>query len=156
MLTEGNRNSDLGGEWSIEWTGGALKTNGFEGSKLLENVTERRRFRGCGVGLGCLGFAGGLGVLVRGSAASLGDFDLGLKLTRGFHLNGEGDGCTTGIHTTAKKPGSRPGREARIPMAVLAGEAGLLVGYGGCGCPGQRLGCAESLSGVPRVYDHSR
>ena len=36
MLTEGNRNSDLGGEWSIEWTGGALKTNGFEGSKFLK------------------------------------------------------------------------------------------------------------------------
>ena len=42
-----------------------------------------------------------------------------------------------------------PGREARIPMAVLAGEAGLLVGYGGCGRPGPGLGCAESLSGVP-------
>ena len=51
---------------------------------------ERRRFRGCGVGLGRLGFADGLGVLVRGSAASLGDFDLGVKLTRGFHLNGFG------------------------------------------------------------------
>ena len=65
--------------------------NGFEGSKFLENVIERRRFRGCGVGLGCLGFAGGLGVLVRGSAASLGDFDLGVKLTRGFHLSGFGE-----------------------------------------------------------------
>ena len=51
MLTEGNRNSDLGGEWSIEWTGGALKTNGFEGSKFLEfaqNVSERKRFGGVG------------------------------------------------------------------------------------------------------------
>ena len=63
MLTEGNRNSDLGGEWSIEWTGGALKTNGFEGSKFLEfaHVSERKRFGGVGVGLGRLGFAGGLG-----------------------------------------------------------------------------------------------
>ena len=121
------------------------------------NVTESRRFRGCGVGLGCLGFAGGLGVLVRGSAASLGDFDLGLKLTRGFHLNGWGDGCATGRHTSVFFGGSRPGREGRIPMAVLAaGEAGLWVGYGGCGCPGQRLGCAETLSGVPRLYDHPR
>ena len=49
---------------------------------------ERRRFRGCGVGLGRLGFAGGL---VRGSAASLdpiGRFRFGVKLTRGFHLMG--------------------------------------------------------------------
>ena len=75
MLTEGNRNSDLGGEWSIEWTGGALKTNGFEGSKFLEfaqNVSERKRFGGVGVGLGRLGFAGGLGVMEAASAASLG------------------------------------------------------------------------------------
>ena len=51
------------------------------------NVSERRRFRGCGVGLGRLGFAGGL---VRGSAASLGPigrFRFGVKLTLGFHLN---------------------------------------------------------------------
>ena len=41
-------------------------------------------------------------------------------------------------------------------MAVLAGEGGLLVGYGGCGRPGLGLGCAESLSGVPRLYDHPR
>ena len=59
--------------------------------KTGENVIERRRFRGCGVGLGRLGFAGGLGVLVRGSAASLGDFDFGVKLTLGFHLNGDGE-----------------------------------------------------------------
>ena len=54
------------------------------------NVSERRRFRGCGVGLGRLGFAGGL---VRGSAASLGPigrFRFGVKLTLGFHLNGQG------------------------------------------------------------------
>ena len=42
------------------------------------------------MGLGRFGFAGGLGVLVRGWAGSLGDFDLGPKLTRGFHLNGPG------------------------------------------------------------------
>ena len=108
------------------------------------------------MGLGCLGFAGGLGVLVRGSAASLGDFDLGVKLTRGFHLNGWGDGSNTGRQPGVFFPGSRPGREARIPMAVLAGEAGLLVGYGGCGCPGPGLGYAESVSGVPGLYECSR
>ena len=43
------------------------------------------------MGLGRFGFAGGLGVLVRGWAGSLGDFDLGPKLTRGFHLNGPGE-----------------------------------------------------------------
>ena len=52
--------------------------------------------------------------------------------------------------------GSRPGREPRIPRAVLAGEGGLLVGYGGCGRPGLGLGCAESLPGVPRLYGSSR
>ena len=129
----------------------------FSNSRTWElGRTQNDVFGGVGVGLGCLGFAGGLGVLVRGSAASLGDFDLGLKLTRGFHLNGQGDGCNTGRQPTAKKPGSRPGRGARIPRAVLTGEAGLLVGYGGCGRPGPGLGHAESLSGVPRVYDHSR
>ena len=48
------------------------------------------------------------------------------------------------------------GREPRIPRAVLASEGGLLVGYGGCGRPGLGLGCSESLSGVPRLYDHPR
>ena len=68
--------------------------NGLEGSKFLEfaqSVSERRRFRGCGVSLGRLGFAGGLGVMEAASAASLGpDWPisiLGVKLTRGFHLN---------------------------------------------------------------------
>ena len=55
------------------------------------NVSERRRFRGCGAGLGRLGFAGGLGVMEAASAASLGpDWPLaisGVKLTQGFHLN---------------------------------------------------------------------
>ena len=101
------------------------------------------------MGLGCLGFAGGLGLLVRGSAASLGDFDLGVKLTLGFHLNGDGAGSVIGQHRGVYFPGSRPGRGARIPRAVLTGEAALLVGYGGCGCPGPGLGHAESLSGVP-------
>ena len=120
------------------------------------NVSERRRFRGCGVGLGRLGFAGGL---VRGSAASLGPigrFRFGVKLTRGFHLNGFGEGSTIGRHLSVFLPGSRPGRGARIPRAVLAGEGGLLVGCGGCGRPGQGLGCAESLPGVPRLYGSSR
>ena len=121
------------------------------------NVSERRRFRGCGVGLGRLGFAGGL---VRGSAASLGPIGRyrfwGLKLTRGFHLNGFGGGCATGRPPGVFFPGSRPGREARIPRPVLASEGGLLVGYGGCGRPGLGLGCAESLPGVPRLYEHQR
>ena len=38
----------------------------------------------------------------------------------------------------------------------MAGEGGLLGGYGGCGCPGQGLGCAESLPGVPRLYEYQR
>ena len=53
------------------------------------------------MGLGPFGFVDGLGVLVRGWAGSLGDFDLGPKLTRGFHLNGPGGvsslGCQHGI-----------------------------------------------------------
>ena len=55
------------------------------------------------MGLGPFGFVDGLGVLVRGWAGSLGDFDLGPKLTRGFHLNGPGEfhylGCPTGRET---------------------------------------------------------
>ena len=31
--------------------------------------------------------------------ARLADTDLGIKLTLGFHLNGHGAGCNTGIHT---------------------------------------------------------
>ena len=119
-------------------------------------MLERRRFRGCGVGLGRLGFAGGL---VRGSAASLdpiGRFRFGVKLTRGFHLTGFGAGCATGRPHAVFFWGSMPGRGGRIPMAVLAGEGGLLVGYGGCGRPGLGLGCAESLPGVPRLYGSSR
>ena len=49
------------------------------------------------MGLGRFGFAGGLGVLVRGWAGSLGDFDLGPKLTRGFHLNGPGEVTPLGM-----------------------------------------------------------
>ena len=41
-------------------------------------------------------------------------------------------------------------------MVVSAGEGGLLVGYGGCGSPGLGLGCAESLSGVPRLYEDQK
>ena len=96
---------------------------------------------------------------MRGSAASLGPigrFRFGVKLTLGFHLNGHGEGSTIGIQPSVVFCGSRPGREARIPRAVLAGEGGLLVGYGGCGCPGQGLGYAESLPGVPRLYGSSR
>ena len=49
------------------------------------------------MGLGRFGFAGALGVLVRGWAGSLGDFDLGPKLTRGFHLNGPGEVTPSGM-----------------------------------------------------------
>ena len=67
-----------------------------------------------------------------------------------------GEPCPTGHRTSVFFGGSRPGREARIPRAVLAGEGGLLVGYGGCGRPGLGLECAESLPGVPRLYGSSR
>ena len=40
------------------------------------NVSESRRFGGCGAGLGRLGFAGRLGVMEAASAASLGPVDL--------------------------------------------------------------------------------
>ena len=53
-------------------------------------------------------------------------------------------------------PGSRPGRGGRIPRADSTGGAGLLVGYGRCGCPGPGVGCAERVSGVPWVYEYSR
>ena len=69
---------------------GAQINTGFSFEWVIFRSSERRRFRGCGVGLGRLGFAGGL---VRGSAASLGPigrFRSGVKLTRGFHLNGQG------------------------------------------------------------------
>ena len=66
--------------------------NGFEGSKFLgfaQGVSERRRFRGCGVSLGRLGFAGGLGVMEAASAASLRSDRpisiLGDELSPGFH-----------------------------------------------------------------------
>ena len=101
------------------------------------------------MGLGRLGFVGGL---VRGSAASLdpiGRFRFGVKLTRGFHLMGlvrDGPLEDTGLFFFY---GLASGRGSRIPIGVLAGEGGLLVGYGGCGCPGPGLGHAESLSGVP-------
>ena len=51
------------------------------------NVSERRRFRGCGVGLGRLGFAGGLGVMGCGSAARLGPigrYRFGGQINTGF------------------------------------------------------------------------
>ena len=66
------------------------------------NVSERRRFRGCGVGLGRLGFAGGL---VRGSAASLGPigrFRFGVKLTLGFHLKHPCRGDPRVLHEIVK------------------------------------------------------
>ena len=88
--------------------------------------------------------------------ARLGDFDLGVKLTLCFHLNGHGAGCAIGNHMTVFFGGSMPGREARIPRAVSPGEAALLVGYGRCGCPGPGVGCAERVAGVPGVYEYSR
>ena len=94
------------------------------------------------MGLGRLGFASGLGHMGPASCAILG------RLTEtGFWCIGLVS--VIGYHHSVRFGGSRPGRGARIPRAVLTGEAGLLVGYGGCGCPGPGLGHAESLSGVP-------
>ena len=94
MLTEGNRHSGVVTAWFWARIRYWLD-NGFEGSKFLDfaqSVSERRRFRGCGVSLGRLGFAGGLGVMEAASAASWGsDWPisiLGVELTQGFHLNG--------------------------------------------------------------------
>ena len=133
--------------------------NGLEGSKFLDfaqSVSERRRFRGCGVSLGRLGFAGGL---VRGSTASLGPigrFRFGRQINTVFSFKWSWWGCVTGNHIGVFFGGSRPGRGGRIPRAVSPGEAGLLVGYGRCGCPGPGVGCAGSVSGVPGVYEYSR
>ena len=52
--------------------------------------------------------------------------------------------------------GSRPGRGGRILRAVSIAEAGLLVGYGRCGCPGPGVGCAGRVAGVPGVYEYFR
>ena len=38
----------------------------------------------------------------------------------------------------------------------MAGEGGLLVGYGGCGRLEPGVGCAESLPGVPRLYEDQK
>ena len=86
------------------------------------------------MGLGRFGFAGGLGVLVRGWAGSLGDFDLGPKLTRGFHLNGPGGVlayCITfGMFQVDSKPGSASGEGRKIPTPKLTGIVGSCDGYG--------------------------
>ena len=91
MLTEGNRHSGVVTAWFWARIGYRLD-NGFEGSKFLgfaQGVSERRRFRGCGVSLGRLGFAGGLGVMEAASAASLRSDRpisiLGDELSPGFH-----------------------------------------------------------------------
>ena len=73
--------------------------------KFLEIRSEcvrKKAIWGCGVGLGCLGFAGGLGVLVQGSAASLGPigrcrFVMGLSKIPGIRLECEKDGDFGGV-----------------------------------------------------------
>ena len=93
---------------------------------------------------------------VLGVWARLADFDLGVKLTLGFHLNGRGGDVPLETTLLFFFPGSRPGRGGRIPRAVSIAEAGLLVGYGRCGCPGAGVGCAGTVSGVPGVTEYSR
>ena len=78
---------ESGPDWPISILGAQINTR-FSFEWVIFRSSERRRFWGCGVGLGRLGFAGGL---VRGSAARLdpiGRFRFGVKLTRGFHLMG--------------------------------------------------------------------
>ena len=73
--------------------------------KFLEIRSEcvrKKAIWGCGVVLGCLGFAGGLGVLVQGSAASLGPigrcrFVMGLSKIPGIRLECEKDGDFGGV-----------------------------------------------------------
>ena len=95
MLTEGNRNSNLGGEWSIEWTGGALKTNGFEGSKFLKfahdsHVSERKRFGGAGWVWGAWASrVGWCGAVLR-VWARLADIDFGAQINTGFSFKWSG------------------------------------------------------------------
>ena len=50
--------------------------------------------------------------------ARLADFDLGVKLTRGFHLNGRGGGCVTGNHLCVffMDRGLEEGPESRGPF----------------------------------------
>ena len=109
----------------------------FSNSRTWElGRTQNDVFGGVGVGLGCLGFAGGLGVLVRGSAASLGDFDLGVKLTRGFHLNGQGDGCNTG----------------RQPSVFFKGSSPFLAWKGGQNPDGRFGGRGRSMGGLRWVW----
>ena len=118
--------------------------------------SERRRFGAVGWVWGAWASrVGWCGAVLR-VWARLADFDLGVKLTLGFHLNGQGGGNPTGMSQVYFEYGLGPGRGARIPRAVLTGEAGLLGGYGGCGCPGPGLGYAGSVSGGPGVYEYSR
>ena len=75
------------------------------------------------MGLGRLGFAGGLGHMGPASCAILG------RLTEiGFWCVGLVSLMHLGIHHAVRFTGSRPGRGAKTPRLVLAGEAGLLVG----------------------------
>ena len=97
------------------------------------------------MGLGRFGFAGGLGVLVRGWPGSLGDFDLGPKLTRGFHLNGPGAGYPHWDVPRVAKPGSASGEGRKIPTPKLTGIVGSCDGYGWFGC---RWGSSGSPTGL--------
>ena len=97
------------------------------------------------MGLGPFGFVDGLGVLVRGWAGSLGDFDLGPKLTRGFHLNGPGGVTPLGMSQRDSKPGSASGEGRKIPTPKLTGIVGSCDGYGWFGC---RWGSSGSPTGL--------
>ena len=85
MLTEGNRHSGV-----VRCL--VLGTNRISvGSKFLDfahGVSERRRFRGCGVSLGRLGFAGGLegdgGCQCCQFGVRLTDIDFGSQINTGF------------------------------------------------------------------------
>ena len=86
---------ESGPDWPISILGAQINPR-FSFEWVIFRSSERRRFWGCGVGLGRLGFAGGL---VRDSAASLdpiGRFRFGGQINSGFSFNGFGAGCTTG------------------------------------------------------------
>ena len=99
------------------------------------------------MGLGRLGFAGGL---VRGSAASLGPigrFRFGVKLTLGFHLNGHGACSTIGIQPSVflVVRGLEGGPESRGPFwRVRAVYWWVTVGVG---APGRVWGVQRAFRG---------
>mgnify|MGYP003723911345 CR=1 FL=1 len=145
--------ADFGYERTPGWVGRVqkrvlrIRTTGI-------GANTKRRFWGCWGGFGALGLRGWAGA---GQCCEFGpDWPISIwgQINTGFSF--KWSWCVMYHWKTpwCFFPGSRPGRGARIPRAVLAGEGGLLVGYGGCGRPGLGLGCAESLPGVPRLYEY--